>query len=398
MTTRPPSSSSSHRREADQHQPRAPRRSSDIINERRGPPREIRSKRRSSSSRNPPPSSTDRGALSSHAQRDRSKPRPHPSRAAKEEEWRDHPGDEKERRRGHDHNDRLSKQGFVGATSVRGMSVAKKDPDDDPEYGENVRMAIASEVDMDFSMASNNPVYQATEFDPSKKPRALEISKRKNMRKYGVIGMLLSGAIALIVVIVVIVVQRNKNKTGAELSLVPTLSPTFQRETCIAARIESALLSDLSVLDDPTSPQSKARDWILYDDPAGLVDCTSSNLIQRWALATFYFATTKDNNTQWLGCAPTVDPIDTDCIGYTLTDELRGTPRKDRTYTQDIIDQKQWLKHANECLWYGAYCGDGNDVSELILCKFIDHFVFQTLSIMLKLFSICSVVFLCPDE
>eukprot|EP00978_Attheya_sp_CCMP212_P038897 scaffold197285_cov41-Attheya_sp.AAC.1 len=95
---------------------------------------------------------------------------------------------------------------------------------------------------------SNKPVYQATEFDPSKKPRATEITKRNSMYKYGVIGLLLSGAIALIVVIVV---QQQKKGGATPSSLTPTLSPTFQRETCIAELIQSALLSDLSVLDDP---------------------------------------------------------------------------------------------------------------------------------------------------
>jgi hypothetical protein len=122
-------------------QPRAPRMSSDVIKERR-PPREIRSKRRRSSSRHAPPSSTDRGALSSHAQRDHSKP--HPPRAAREKEPCDHPGDEEERRRGNHNNDRLSKQGFVEAISVRGISITKNKTDDDPEYDEDVRIAIAS--------------------------------------------------------------------------------------------------------------------------------------------------------------------------------------------------------------------------------------------------------------
>jgi hypothetical protein len=277
----------------------------------------------------------------------------------------------------------------VGPTSVR-----VRDEDPKKFYDDARDVPVASAVNMDYNLASNNPVYQAMEFDPSKKPRAVQGEKRNSLRKYGLIGLLISGVIALIVVIVV---QQKKNGGATPSSLVPTLSPTFMRDTCISARIQGALLSDLSVLDDPTSPQSRARDWILYNDPGGLLDCTSSNLIQRWALVTFYFSMTKDN-AQWLGCAPTEDPIDTDCVGYTLMDELRVTPINDRTYIQDIIDQKQWLKDANECFWYGAYCEDGNDVSELTLCKFIHHFVFQTLSIMLKLFSIYSVVFVCPDE
>uniref|UniRef100_A0A7S2UE40 Leucine-rich repeat-containing N-terminal plant-type domain-containing protein n=1 Tax=Attheya septentrionalis TaxID=420275 RepID=A0A7S2UE40_9STRA len=338
------SSSSSHRRESDQ--PRTPRRSTDIsISKERRPPREIRAKRRSSSSSNPPPSSSDQGDVSRHTQSHRSKPRP--SRDSQPiRKTRKPPSTEMTK-------NRLSKQSFVGATSVPG--IPQKGHDDEAEYDDNVRIAIANEVDVDYSMAgSNKPVYQATAVDPSMKPRATEITKRNSMRKYGVIGLLLSGAIALIVVIVV---QQTKKGGATPSSLVPTLAPTFQRETCIADRIQNALLSDLFVLDDPTSPQSKARDWIIFNDTLGSLDCTASNLIQRWALATFYFATTKDN-AKWQGCAPTEDPVDTDCVGYTFADSLL-IPINERTYIQDQMDEKQWLKHADECIWYGVICNDG---------------------------------------
>ena len=75
----------------------------------------------------------------------------------------------------------------------------------------------------------------------------------------------------------------------------PTPSPTVQ--------LPSDFLYDLffpysgSALDDPTTPQYRAFDWLLNDDPAQLPlkDTNDTTLMERYAAAVFYYSTGGDN-------------------------------------------------------------------------------------------------------
>ena len=76
----------------------------------------------------------------------------------------------------------------------------------------------------------------------------------------------------------------------------PTLSPTTSMEGHILSLLPNYTLE---ALQDPSSPQSRALDWLLYDHhPDTLTNysettttTTTSRLLQRFALATFYYAT-----------------------------------------------------------------------------------------------------------
>jgi hypothetical protein len=78
--------------------------------------------------------------------------------------------------------------------------------------------------------------------------------------------------------------------------------------------LDSSPTSGLA-LEDPDSPQSQALAWI-YTDCAGLPD---EKVVQRWALASFYFGTNGDN---W-------------------------------------VVKDGWLQPQSECSWYGVSCLDG---------------------------------------
>jgi len=55
---------------------------------------------------------------------------------------------------------------------------------------------------------------------------------------------------------------------------------------------------------DPNSPQSKAAEWIINEDPLNVNPCTFSGLAQRYAMVVFYFALDGDDwiyNEGWLG-------------------------------------------------------------------------------------------------
>jgi len=63
-------------------------------------------------------------------------------------------------------------------------------------------------------------------------------------------------------------------------------------------------VSSQDLLNNPDSPQSKAADWIINNDPLQVNPCTFANLEERYALAVFYFALNGDtwrNNSGWLG-------------------------------------------------------------------------------------------------
>eukprot|EP00957_Ditylum_brightwellii_P153189 11659919-Ditylum_brightwellii.AAC.1 len=55
---------------------------------------------------------------------------------------------------------------------------------------------------------------------------------------------------------------------------------------------------------DPNSPQSKAANWIINEDPLNANPCTFSSLAQRYAMGVFYFALNGDDwiyNGGWFG-------------------------------------------------------------------------------------------------
>eukprot|EP00978_Attheya_sp_CCMP212_P002131 scaffold4381_cov48-Attheya_sp.AAC.2 len=219
-------------------------------------------------------------------------------------------------------------------------------------------------------LAKANPVYYPTDYDSLKHPKKLQTEKKNSMLKSLLVTLLVASVIGLVTVIVMALVNSRSNESQESGST----STGANRATCIDTRIKYALLSDPSTLNDSTSPQSRARDWIANEDPGGLLACNAPNLIQRWALATFYFATTKDN-TNWLGCGYTNDLTDMKCTAHELTGLRKDgtpldidTPINAREYNE-IPNQNQWLKATNECTWYGVECFgfDEVDVTDLSL-------------------------------
>mmetsp|Transcript_6093 Transcript_6093/g.10810 ORF Transcript_6093/g.10810 Transcript_6093/m.10810 type:complete len:485 (-) Transcript_6093:128-1582(-) len=222
----------------------------------------------------------------------------------------------------------------------------------------NSDLVVANMVD--GSKMANIPFAQPMEYDPDRKPKKIQRERKRKTRFWVLTGLAGALIVALIIVIAVVVTSNRgeKDKNVPITSIdgvanVPTEAPTQSRFSCIARR--TAFLSDPSTLDDPASPQSRALWWITNEDPLGL-DCgTNQFLLQRYALAVFYFSTTKDDS-KWLGCGPTEEPTDTDCTGFQLLSN-GNIPLKNRKY-KEIPNQKQWLKGTNECEWYGILCQD----------------------------------------
>lgn len=96
---------------------------------------------------------------------------------------------------------------------------------------------------------------------------------------------------------------------------------------CLQGRTREEYIFDLlspvtdgALLNDPTSPQGMAFDYLANEDPFLADPCTASTVEQRYGLTTFYYALGGDgwNNSQG------------------------------------------WLGQDQECLWFGIYCLGGN--------------------------------------
>jgi len=84
-----------------------------------------------------------------------------------------------------------------------------------------------------------------------------------------------------------------------------------------------------------TSPQHYAACWILYNDRRQSRGRSKGQLLQRFALATLHYATTRSNTTQWQ---------------WDMAPEVRNAAK----------NRGNWLNpKIHECGWYGVACTSG---------------------------------------
>jgi len=140
------------------------------------------------------------------------------------------------------------------------------------------------------------------------------------------------------------------------ISMTPSAAPS----TCIVSlaeresRIRTIIndISDPNAFLDPNSPQSRARDWLIFQDTYDVFcanacsrsgDPASAGVYQRYSLAVFYFSMNGD--TDWMMCGR--NSVD-QCI-----------PRL-TNINNDVVptfaDNEIWLSGVSECLWGGLAC------------------------------------------
>jgi hypothetical protein len=99
-------------------------------------------------------------------------------------------------------------------------------------------------------------------------------------------------------------------------------------------------VADSSLIRDPSTPQGKATQWILNDDPRQL--CPSEpKLIQRWVMAVFYYSLEGD---EWRLCSS--------------TSRLCGL-------IPPFLDQRPFLSQFSECDWAGITCNADDCITEI---------------------------------
>jgi hypothetical protein len=150
------------------------------------------------------------------------------------------------------------------------------------------------------------------------------------------------------------------------LSPSPSISPSVSVKpsnvpsSCIVslAERESRILSIINTISDPNtfldpnSPQSRARDWLIFEDTYDVFcanacsrsgDPASAGVFQRYSLAVFYFALNGD--TDWMMCGR--NSID-NCIPRLTNANNDQVPT--------FADNEIWLSSVSECLWGGLAC------------------------------------------
>mmetsp|Transcript_18029 Transcript_18029/g.31623 ORF Transcript_18029/g.31623 Transcript_18029/m.31623 type:complete len:629 (-) Transcript_18029:121-2007(-) len=115
----------------------------------------------------------------------------------------------------------------------------------------------------------------------------------------------------------------------------PNERPSGPPVECLMGRTREEYLFDLlvpitpaDILNDPSTPQGMAFDYMANDDPALSDPCSSTTIEQRYGLQVLYFS----------------------------------------TQGQDWDDNTGWLGDGNECSWYGVECEDDSGlVTRIIL-------------------------------
>jgi hypothetical protein len=164
-------------------------------------------------------------------------------------------------------------------------------------------------------------------------------------------------------------------------TVTPSASPTqpcnlSPEERTAQIRELLSTISDPALFDDASTPQSRALEWITNEDTIVPTLCPNVDgpgcklegqnpMVQRYVLATFYFAT---NGDAWGQCsapenlddaasvAAANDSCDRVVTPYAVTNERVGDTSTDA-----------WLGPVNECEWGGVACW-GSDTPNLDLC------------------------------
>jgi hypothetical protein len=108
------------------------------------------------------------------------------------------------------------------------------------------------------------------------------------------------------------------------------------KELCIS-------LSGVLAIMNPTSPQYRAMQWVIKDDP--LMPTSRLTVLQRYVLSVFYFSTNR--NVSWISCGPPEGK--TDCSSEAL----------------------RFLGSAPECNWLGITCDSTNKITSINIRKYL---------------------------
>jgi len=148
----------------------------------------------------------------------------------------------------------------------------------------------------------------------------------------------------------------------------PSLTRSVRHEA-VSKKILNSGITTQSLLDQLGTPQRKAFNWIVVEDPAQL-DPNDEYILSRYSLAVFYFSTHGEEMI--------FEPTDKDITGpilnsfpepitrpnkLSLGDGDEVTTIGDLAYEPNWINEKGWLSGSGYCSWYGIECHHRNGTS-----------------------------------
>ena len=234
------------------------------------------------------------------------------------------------------------------APGVRPDEIPMNDPEAPlyPPLGSSVDEAEIGGIE---AFVAEN-VVDATEVAVIMSDEEEEVELKKRQRK-----LMIRMGLGVIVVLIAVIVPIALLTGGDEVKITPsptmaptnfpTLSPTSVELSNLVDSLSIKGISQLSDLQNRDSPQGKAVDWIVNDDPY-----TASNglteldvpFIQRYALAVFYFSL---GGEAWTAC----NRNDDSCSSTGLVNS--------------------WLTSTNECSWFVVTCNTEGDVNTILFGK-----------------------------
>eukprot|EP00545_Synedropsis_sp_CCMP1620_P006725 CAMPEP_0119004480 /NCGR_PEP_ID=MMETSP1176-20130426/1160_1 /TAXON_ID=265551 /ORGANISM="Synedropsis recta cf, Strain CCMP1620" /LENGTH=753 /DNA_ID=CAMNT_0006956187 /DNA_START=121 /DNA_END=2382 /DNA_ORIENTATION=+ len=137
-----------------------------------------------------------------------------------------------------------------------------------------------------------------------------------------------------------------------------------KRYDMISSKIVESGISVQELLSKGNSPQNKALNWIVAEDPAQL-DPDDKFVLPRYSLAVFYFSTHGNEMFQvaTINITQTIPPVDED-TDLGVGEEAAKQPVDGETTTMgddlaaqpNWVHESGWLSGAGYCSWYGVEC------------------------------------------
>jgi hypothetical protein len=142
--------------------------------------------------------------------------------------------------------------------------------------------------------------------------------------------------------------------TDSPTQSISTTTPTGVCGLTNASRIEKiqSILRNVSLesdLDNPSSPQGRASQWIINEDILRVCPENERELVQRYVAAVFYFSV---GGGSWGQCNAPDDLNDAAAVDKANADCKLST----NTFPDDVSGSNAWLTASNECEWGGIAC------------------------------------------
>lgn len=258
-------------------------------------------------------------------------------------------------------------EGNVPEENSEGSAKVSNDAESlDPEITEHARewsglftsasVPIAIEVEDNEDHGSlSEPAAVATKLSPQSKPH---FYKSHPFRFYSSIALaVLLFGVCCIVIWATLPTQEpdiSSSATWAPASIFVEPSAVDETSDVLEQLIQIIGESNLAV---DGSPEAQAARWMIHEDPLQL-SSKGGNLKQRFLLVLFYFSTTAQR--RWRSCNQPVGNETADCVYDKMTKIY-----PERNYIQ--LPAIRWLSEKSECEWFGVFCNEYNQVSQISL-------------------------------